>query len=554
MTTLTDDNIKHAVDEWLAEPIGESATYGNDIGEWDVAGVTNMLDLFKYGRSKYNAIGDEAAGTLEASGFNEDLSSWNTSQVTDFREMFNGCTAFNNGANGNSGNNPLTWDTGDAVYMRGMFRNCVNFNQTLRDASGYGDWDVSKLGTGTDEVKFASNGMFDGCSKFNNGGINSSDGEPLTWSVGKVGDFGKMFSGCTAFNNGATDNSGNKPLTWDTGNALYMHHMFLDCVNFNQTLRDASGYGDWDTSNVGTGPVWGVAYTFRGMFRGCSKFNNGATDNSNSNPLILDTSAVTDMSYMFAQAEHFNQDIGDWDTSKVTNMSNMLREAYKFNQNIREWDTTDVTNYTDMFTGTGVNDGGYLNDGFMKVMSGYEGWNPEVFTNTVWESRTPKESFFNQLSENICFLGDTKVQTDQGEIRFDELTTENTIDGQKIKQVVKVINSDDTMIYIKKHAFAKQIPSQNTYISRNHGVYLDDSFIQEKDLEPQVHELIYHIAGKNLVRARNLIKMGMVTEVKREKKDTLYNVLLETHSTMSVNNILCETLNPNDPSVDKFIK
>ena len=31
-------------------------------------------------------------------------------------------------------------------------------------------------------------------------------------------------------------------------------------------------------------------------------------------------------------------------------------------------------------------------------------------------------------------------------------------------------------------------------------------------------------------------------------------MLLETHSTMIVNNILCETLNPNDASVDKFIK
>uniref|UniRef100_A0A6C0B485 Hedgehog/Intein (Hint) domain-containing protein n=1 Tax=viral metagenome TaxID=1070528 RepID=A0A6C0B485_9ZZZZ len=154
----------------------------------------------------------------------------------------------------------------------------------------------------------------------------------------------------------------------------------------------------------------------------------------------------------------------------------------------------------------------------------------------------------------ICFLGDTKVETDQGKIRFDMLSTYNTINGLKIKQVVKVINSDDNLIFINKHAFGKKVPSKNTYIGRNHGVYLDDSFIQEKDLEPHVHELIYHIAGKNLVRARNLIKMGGVTEVKRGKKDTLYNVLLETHSTMIVNNIPCETLNPNDPMTHKFIK
>ena len=37
-----------------------------------------------------------------------------------------------------------------------------------------------------------------------------------------------------------------------------------------------------------------------------------------------DVSKVTDMSYMFADAKDFNQDISEWDVSKVTDMSWMF--------------------------------------------------------------------------------------------------------------------------------------------------------------------------------------------------------------------------------------
>ena len=56
----------------------------------------------------------------------------------------------------------------------------------------------------------------------------------------------------------------------------------------------------------------------------------------------IDTSEITDMSYLFSSMEKFNGDISEWDVSNVTDMYNMFRECESFNQDISEWNVSKV--------------------------------------------------------------------------------------------------------------------------------------------------------------------------------------------------------------------
>ena len=244
-------------------------TFNQDISSWDTSNVTSMSNMF--------------AG---AESFNQDIGSWDTSNVTDMSDMFGYIHVYQDP------NDPFLSD--DFVSARA-------FNQDISS------WDTSNV------TRMSS--MFSQATSFNQ--------DIGSWNTSNVTSMHSMFSGATSFNQDIG--------SWDTSNVTRMTWMFNRALSFNQDI------GSWNTSNV---------TEMRHMFSEATSFNQDIGS--------WNTSNVTYMINMFRRAESFNQDIGSWDTSKVTMMSTMFFYAKSFNQDLSSWCVSNVTNYESFSTGSNL--------------------------------------------------------------------------------------------------------------------------------------------------------------------------------------------------------
>jgi len=253
---------------------GITTLFNQDISGWDTSNVTNMNHLFD-----------------TQVFFNQNISNWDTSKVTDMSFMFSNARVFNQ---------PLKlWNVSNVKNMNELFAGAESFNQNIDE------WDVSNVTT--------MSGTFMYALAFNQS-ISS-------WDVSNVTDMSRMFATTKAFNQ---DIGG-----WDVSNVTNMQSMFARSEAFNQDI------GEWNISNV---------TNLSDMFSFNSIFNQDIGN--------WDVSKVTDMSKMFSISREFNQDITQWDISNVTNMDKMFLGAVKFNQNIGFWNVSNVTNMDYMFYGT----------------------------------------------------------------------------------------------------------------------------------------------------------------------------------------------------------
>jgi alpha-tubulin suppressor-like RCC1 family protein len=150
------------------------------------------------------------------------------------------------------------------------------------------------------------------------------------------------------------------------------------------------------------------------------------------------------------------------------------------------------------------------------------------FINVPTSSPFIPVSFTNYTApiSNICFPAGTPIQTDQGIISIEKINTNiHTIRKNKILVVTKTITQDNDIVCIEKNALGKNIPSEKTFISRNHKLFYNGKMITAIELLDKLnnYETIY--------------KVNYSGEI-------LYNILLDKHDTMIVNNLICETLNP----------
>jgi surface protein len=183
---------------------------------------------------------------------------------------------------------------------------------------------------------------------------------PFTLNVTNA--FGYEFYACGASNNASID--------WGDGTITPIPNGASDgsddaCVNGITHQYDTVGdytikvYGDYINNGTITAGVF--FYLAVGDLGGSSTVVTtwGTYNITNINlpqditfvPNFIPTT-LTNLSFMFADAKTFNQDISSWDTSNVTNMSIMLGGTLLFNRDISSWNTSNVTDMSFMFQNT----------------------------------------------------------------------------------------------------------------------------------------------------------------------------------------------------------
>ncbi len=126
----------------------------------------------------------------------------------------------------------------------------------------------------------------------------------------------------------------------------------------------------------------------------------------------------------------------------------------------------------------------------------------------------------------ICFVAGTPINTDQGKIAIEKINPlVHTIRSFPIQAITQTISPMEWIVCIEPNALGNSIPSTKTLISSNHKVFC-----------PRL---------KLMVGAKELIDLHPkhVYPIKYSG-EILYNVLLETHEKMIVNNMIVETLDP----------
>jgi streptogramin lyase len=137
---------------------------------------------------------------------------------------------------------------------------------------------------------------------------------------------------------------------------------------------------------------------------------------------------------------------------------------------------------------------------------------------------TQSSSSSSTVASSICFIANTPIVTDQGIIAIDKINPKvHTIRNNQIKLITKTVTDDKYLVCFEKDALGPNIPSKTTIMSKNHA-------------------LLYK--GK-MVRAKDLINKNNSIYRVKYTGETLYNVLMETHEKILVNNLVCETLEPN---------
>ena len=197
-----------------------ASSFNQDLSNWDVSSVTNMYNMFAY-----------------AISFNQDISDWDVSSVTEMSSMFYDAISFNQDLS--------NWNVSNVDDMRNMFEGtddlsednkCIIHNSFSSNYYWNYDWEEYCPGEvfqpeTRDELKTAIDEWI-----ANSTDANSTYGHISTWDTSLITDMTELFYYNQTFNDDISN--------WDVSSVTTTEKMFKFAESFNQ---DISG---WDVSNV----------------------------------------------------------------------------------------------------------------------------------------------------------------------------------------------------------------------------------------------------------------------------------------------------------------
>jgi surface protein len=113
--------------------------FNQPLSNWDVSKVTNFTGMFEHALSFNQDISDWNISSVtrtwamfhDAYAFNQDISQWNLSSVRTMEIMFKNARSFNQDIG--------SWDTSSVTDMNGTFKGAIAFDQDISD------WNVSSV-------------------------------------------------------------------------------------------------------------------------------------------------------------------------------------------------------------------------------------------------------------------------------------------------------------------------------------------------------------------------------------------------------------------------
>ena len=135
------------------------------------------------------------------------------------------------------------------------------------------------------------------------------------------------------------------------------------------------------------------------------------------------------------------------------------------------------------------------------------------------------------ISAQSCFRSGSVIKTDQGDVKIENIVAGyNTINNNSIKRVTQAYNSDGVIVKIEKDSLGENKPENDLYMQKDHKLLVS------------ISEFIM------------LLSTNKISFLRSNNQEILYNILLDSHEIIKVNNIEVESLNPNLDISKYFMK